>query len=72
MKKTVLSFTRPKPVWAKWMFRIAFTITTGATAYIAATNLIPAETKYELTLLLKLIIDPVMLIISNAFGEKLK
>jgi len=60
------------PGWAKWMFRITFTITTAATGYIAATNAIPQESKYEITLLLKLLIDPIVFGVSKMFGVDVK
>lgn len=58
------------PDWAKWMFRIVFGLTTGATAYIASTNLLTTEAKYEITLLLKLVIDPAVFTLSKMFGVK--
>ncbi len=70
MTKTVISLTRKTPQWAIWMFRVTFALTTGATAYIAATNLIEPNAKYELTLLLKLIIDPLVFTVSKMFGLK--
>jgi hypothetical protein len=60
------------PMWAKWMFRITFIITTALTAWIAATNLFPQDTKYEITLFLKLMIDPVIFGVSKLFGINLK
>lgn len=67
-EKTVISFTKPTPQWSKNMFRIVFALTTGITAYVAATNLLPQEAKYELTLVLKLLVDPLVFGISKMFG----
>lgn len=66
--KTVISFKKETPMWAKWMFRITFALTTALTAYIAATNLLPETVKYEVTLILKLLIDPLIYAISKGFG----
>lgn len=60
------------PTWAKWMFRVTFIVTTALTAWIAATNLFPQETKYEITLFLKLLADPVVYGVSKLFGINLK
>lgn len=60
--------TGPTPTWAKNMFRIAFALTTAAVAYIAATNLIEENIKYELTLLLKVVVDPLMYVLSKCFN----
>lgn len=70
MKKTVLSFNKETPVWAKWLFRIVFALTTGLTAYIAASNLFSPEVKYETTLILKLLVDPLVYAASKMFGVK--
>jgi hypothetical protein len=60
------------PLWAKWMFRITFIITTALTGWIAATSLFPQETKYEITIFLKLFVDPVIYMVSKLFGIDLK
>lgn len=60
------------PLWAKWMFRITFIITTALIGWIAATNLFPQETKYEITIFLKLLVDPVVYMVSKLFGIDLK
>lgn len=51
--KTVLSFTKPTPVWATWAFRIIFIITGVATFIIAADPGISADTKVRLGVYLK-------------------
>lgn len=62
----------PTPPWAKWMFRITFLITTAIAAWIAATNLFPQTTKYEITLFLKIVVDPIILGVSEMFGVKVR
>jgi len=64
--------TNQTPKWAKWMFRVVFAVTTALTAWIAATNLFPQSTKYEITLALKLLIDPVVYALSKMFGVSVK
>lgn len=56
------------PLWAKWFFRIVFLLTKVVVAYIAATNLINPELKYEITLILTLVIDPLAFGFSKMFG----
>lgn len=56
------------PLWAKWMFRIVFLFTKIVVGYIAATDLISPEAKYEITLFLTLIIDPGIFGLSKMFG----
>lgn len=67
-KSTFGAFSAPNPMWATNMFRIAFLLTTVATGYLAATNLLTPESKYEVTLILKLVIDPLMFGISKLWG----
>lgn len=56
------------PNWAKWFFRIVFLFNKIVMAYIAATNLISPEAKYEITLFLTLVIDPLAFGFSKMFG----
>ena len=56
------------PSWAKWLFRIVFFLNKIVAGYIAATNLISPEAKYEVTLFLVLIIDPLAFGFSKMFG----
>lgn len=58
------------PLWAKWFFRIVFLFTKIIVGYIAATNLINSEAKYEITLFLTLVVDPVAFFFSKMFGIK--
>lgn len=58
------------PSWAKWFFRIVFLFNKIIMAYIAATNLISPEAKYEITLFLTLVIDPLAYGFSKMFGIK--
>lgn len=60
------------PGWATWMFRITFLLTTVLCAWIAATNIFPQGTKYEVTIFLKLVIDPFIWGLSKMFGISLK
>lgn len=52
-EKTVVSFTKPTPEWAKLVFRIVFCFTTAASFWVAATSLIPEPIKLEVVLALK-------------------
>lgn len=56
------------PSWAKWFFRIVFLFNKIIVAYIAATNLISPEAKYEITLFLSLVVDPLAFGFSKMFG----
>lgn len=56
------------PLWAKWFFRIVFLFNKIIVAYIAATNLIDPAAKYEITLFLTLVIDPLAFGFSKMFG----
>lgn len=56
------------PMWALWMFRITFLVTKIVVGYIAATNLLSPESKYEVTLFLTLLIDPLAFGLSKMFG----
>lgn len=56
------------PSWAKWFFRIVFLFNKVVVAYIAATNLIDPAMKYEITLFLTLVIDPLAFGFSKMFG----
>lgn len=56
------------PTWAKNMFRITFLITKIVVGYIAATNLLSPDTKYEVTLVLTLVVDPLAWGLSKMFG----
>lgn len=56
------------PTWAKWIFRIVFLLTKIIVGYVAATNMIAPEAKYEITLFLTLIVDPLAYGFSKMFG----
>jgi len=56
------------PTWALWMFRIVFLVTKIVVGYIAATNLLSPESKYEVTLFLTLLVDPLAFGLSKLFG----
>jgi hypothetical protein len=60
------------PLWAKWFFRIVFLFNKIIIGYIAATNLISPEARYEITLFLTLVIDPLAFGFSKMFGIKVE
>jgi NhaP-type Na+/H+ or K+/H+ antiporter len=64
--------TNTTPKWAKWFFRIVFLLTKIIVAYVAATNIISPESKYEITLFLTLVIDPLAFGVSKMFGVKIE
>ncbi|MBK7110460.1 MAG: hypothetical protein KA954_12010 [Chitinophagales bacterium] len=51
--KTVLSFSKPTPLWATWTFRIVFLLTTAATIIIAGETHIPDDVKTRIFLYMK-------------------
>lgn len=51
--KTVLSFVKPTPMWATWIFRIVFVLTGVATFIIAAEPNITEEMKVRIGIYLK-------------------
>jgi hypothetical protein len=59
-------------MWAIWMFRITFLITKIVIGYVAATNLLSPHSKYELTLILTLLVDPLAFGLSKMFGVDVK
>ncbi|HEU4901182.1 MAG TPA: hypothetical protein VFT06_00280 [Flavisolibacter sp.] len=50
---TVISISKPTPMWATWMFRIVFLLTTAAVVIIAGDPVIKDETKVRVMLYLK-------------------
>lgn len=65
---TPTAIKNESPKWAKWMFRVTFIVTTAITGYVAATNHFTDPVKYEITLVLKLLVDPIVFGISKMFG----
>lgn len=65
--KTVLSFSKETPMWAKWTFRIVFAVTTVAAFVIAADPAINAEAKVRIGVYLKGL-DMLVYLISKGFG----
>lgn len=57
----------PTPLWATWVFRIVFILTTAAVFLIGQTALISAPAKVEIMVWLKTL-DMVVLGISKLFG----
>lgn len=60
------------PVWALWLFRVVFLLTKIIVGYIAATNLLSPDAKYEITLFLTLVIDPLAFGFSKMFGIEIE
>lgn len=56
------------PLWAKWIFSIIFLLTTITISWLAATNVVGESQKYEITLFLKVVIDPLAYGLSKMFG----
>lgn len=56
------------PKWARWTFGISFIATTAFSAWVAATNIFDPNTKYEITIFLKLVVDPIVYGVSHMFG----
>lgn len=52
-EKVVFSVKKPTPMWATWVFRIVFCLTTAATIIIAGDTDIADALKVKLTLYLK-------------------
>lgn len=50
---TVFSLHRPTPLWATWVFRSVFNLSTGIAIFVAATKLIPDDNKFEIMLGIK-------------------
>ena len=69
MAKTVVSFNKPTPTWATWVFRVVFFMTTGLSVWIAATNLIDDAGKVEIMTALKAL-DFVVWGIGKGLGVK--
>lgn len=51
--KTVLSFIKPTPAWATWVFRIVFLLTTATTIIISSEPDITDQVKVKLSVYLK-------------------
>lgn len=52
-EKTVVSINKPTPRWATWAFRVVFCLTTAASVWVAATELIKKENKTEIMVAFK-------------------
>ncbi len=64
------AFNSPTPKWAKNMFTIVVALTTVLSAWVAATNLVAENWKFETILILKGV-DTLALVLSKAFGVTL-
>jgi len=67
--KTVVSFNLPSPVWATWVFRIVFLLTTAAGVWVAATGMIATQNKVEILLAMK-VFDVLIWGIGRGLGVK--
>lgn len=67
-KKALINRT---PTWAKNMFRITVLLTTAAAVFVAGTNLVSEDIKYEFTLGLKAL-DVIIYGISEMIGVETK
>jgi hypothetical protein len=65
------AITQETPIWAKWVFRIVFLLTTVATFVIAADPAIADDLKVRLTVYLKAL-DMIVFGLSKLFGIELK
>jgi hypothetical protein len=68
-EKTVISIDRPTPMWATWVFRIVFLLTTAATMIIAGESAIPDDLKVRIFLYMKAL-DAIVWGIGRALGVK--
>lgn len=66
--KTVINFTKDTPQWAKNVFRIVMYLNAGVSAWVASSNLFTPETKYEVVLILNVLVTPLVHAISKIFG----
>lgn len=64
----VKQIKNPTPVWALWMFRIVFLLNKIIIGYLAATNLLSPDVKYEVTVFLAIVVDPFAFGLSKMFG----
>lgn len=64
---TAKALTSPTPTWAKNMFRITFILTSAVTIFVAGSNMIEENLKYELMLGIKSL-DAVIYGLSKMFG----
>jgi len=76
MKKTYHAFskkalTNRTPLWAKNMFRITFILTSAISVFVAGTQLISEDAKFEWMLALKSL-DVIIYGLSKMFGVSVK
>lgn len=48
--KVVVSINSPTPLWATWVFRIFYGISTAVGVWLAATNVLSSQAKFEILL----------------------
>jgi uncharacterized membrane protein YbaN (DUF454 family) len=51
----VLSFNRPSPKWATWVFRTEFILNKAITMYLTGTGMIPTEKVKEYLLIMSIV-----------------
>lgn len=61
----------PTPTWAKNMFYITFTVTTALGVFMAGTQIIPENVKFEVMLVLKAL-DGLILGFSRMYGIEIQ
>lgn len=66
---TVLSFTRPTPMWATWVFRAEFVLNKAITMYLTGTGTIE-EGKIKEYLLIMSIVDFLVWLGARSLGVK--
>lgn len=64
---TKKAIENPTPTWAKNMFRITFVLTGALTIFVAGSNLISEEIRYEIMLGIKSL-DVIVYGVSKMFG----
>lgn len=62
--------TNATPIFAKWIFRGYFIISKAIVGWMGYTKLIPQADLYEILGVVSLLLDPIVLGISNLFGVK--
>lgn len=69
--KTVLSFNKPTPIWATWIFRIFFNVTLALFIWVGSTGKISDASKVEIMLGMK-VLDNLIWGIGRGLGVKKK
>lgn len=67
--KLVLSFTKPSPTWALWVFRTEFVINKAAMIYLSGTTLVSPD-KVKESILILTIADFLTWVVAKSLGIK--